>query len=404
MNLLTINSFDCSAQAMGGVNQTTATLSTFFTHQCGVNCYLGFFENMPSEFEPLPVIKGRILLNRHFDEQAFAEFLHTNKIDIVQVNFLKKHNLKTIPQIYKVAHQCGAKVIYAFHMCPGFQSLTYGSWERMIYGWIYKDNAEAETKKWILTQTNCLWKGIARSALQSKYRIPYEQCDKIVVLSKYYFPTYLYYAGLKNSNKMEAIGNALRFHEYATDEDISNKQKTVIVVARFDEDTKRISLALKAWRQIETDCCFNEWKLQLVGDGRDRNFYEYLARRLNLQRVEFTGRQNPMEYYRKASLFLMTSTAEGWPLVLMEATQMGVPVVAMDSFGSLHDIVEDGVNGRIVPNNDIPAFIQAMKEMMRNDKERQQMARCAVENCKQFEIQNILKRWTQLFNELMQDK
>lgn len=404
MNLLTINSFDCSAQAMGGVNQTTATLSTFFTHQCGVNCYLGFFENMPSEFEPLPVIKGRILLNRHFDEQAFAEFLHTNKIDIVQVNFLKKHNLKTIPQIYKVAHQCGAKVIYAFHMCPGFQSLTYGSWERMIYGWRYKDNAEAETKKWILTQTNCLWKGIARRALQSKYRIPYEQCDKIVVLSKYYVPTYLYYAGLKNSNKMEAIGNALRFHEYATDEDISNKQKTVIVVARFDEDTKRISLALKAWRQIETDSCFNEWKLQLVGDGRDRDFYEYLARRLNLQRVEFTGRQNPMEYYRKASLFLMTSTAEGWPLVLMEATQMGVPVVAMDSFGSLHDIVEDGVNGRIVPNNDIPAFIQAMKEMMRNDKERQQMARCAVENCKQFEIQNILKRWTQLFNELMQDK
>ena len=160
MNLLTINSFDCSAQAMGGVNQTTATLSTFFTHQCGVNCYLGFFENMPSEFEPLPVIKGRILLNRHFDEQAFAEFLHTNKIDIVQVNFLKKHNLKTIPQIYKVAHQCGAKVIYAFHMCPGFQSLTYGSWERMIYGWRYKDNAEAETKKWILTQTNCLWKGL----------------------------------------------------------------------------------------------------------------------------------------------------------------------------------------------------------------------------------------------------
>ena len=71
MNRLTINSFNCSAQAMGGVNQTTATLTTYFTHQCGINCYLGFFEDMSSEFEPLPEFKGRILLKRQFDEQAF---------------------------------------------------------------------------------------------------------------------------------------------------------------------------------------------------------------------------------------------------------------------------------------------------------------------------------------------
>lgn len=400
MNLLTINSFDCSAQAMGGVNQTTVTLTTYFTQQLGINCYLGFFENIPSIYEPLPLFKGRILLNRHFDEQAFAEFLRANQIDIVQVNFLKKHNLKTIPQIYKVAHQCGAKVVYAFHVCPGFQSLTYGSWERMVYGWRYKDNAVAETKKWILTRTNWLWKGIARRILQSKYRIPYENCDRIVVLSRYYFATYLYYAGLKESDKMEAIGNALRFKEFASKDDIENKQKTVIVVARFDEDTKRISLALKAWRQIEKDAQYNEWKLQLVGDGRDRNFYEYLVKLWNLQRVEFTGRQNPMEYYRKASMFLMTSTAEGWPMVLMEATQMGVPVVAFDSFGSLHDIIADGINGRIVPNNNLDAFTSAMKEVMSSESLRKKMAVHAVEGCKGFEIEKVLQRWISIFDDL----
>jgi glycosyltransferase involved in cell wall biosynthesis len=56
----------------------------------------------------------------------------------------------------------------------------------------------------------------------------------------------------------------------------------------------------------------------------------------------------------------MTSTAEGWGMVLTEAQQMGVPVVAMDSFGALHDIIEDGYNGRIVPNNDLVAFQNAM--------------------------------------------
>ena len=403
MNLLTINSFNCSAQAMGGVNQTTATLTTYFTHQCGINCYLGFFEEMSSEFEPLPEFKGRILLNRQFNEQAFENFLRTNHIDIVQVNFLKKHNLKTLPQIYKVAHKCGAKVIYAFHMCPGFQIHTYGSWERVKYGWRYNDNAQAETKKWLLTKTKWLWGGIARRLMQSKYRTPYESCDRLVVLSKYYFDTYAYYAGVKPNDKMTAIGNALRFKEYASAADIAAKDKTVLVVARFDEDIKRISLMLKAWREIEADSQYKEWKLQIVGDGRDKGFYEYLVRKWALQRVEFTGRQNPQEYYRKASLFLMTSTAEGWGMVLTEAQQMGVPVIAMDSFGALHDIVEDGVNGRIVLNNDLKAFFLAMKDVMNNDVLRQKMSENSVKLSRRFEMEKVLQQWLQLFDELQQE-
>jgi len=404
MNLLTINSFDCSAQASGGVNQTTVALTTYFTQRCGIHCYLGFFENIPKTFEPLPLFEGRILLNRNFDKEAFATFLRTNKIDVVQVNFLKKHNLVVMPQLYETAHQCGAKVIYAFHMCPGFQIHTYGSWERTYYGWMHRDNALAETKKWLLTSTRKLWLPIARKNLQSKYRTPYENADKIVVLSKNYFAPYCYYAGVEQSDKMVAIGNSLRFTEYATEKDIAVKEKTVIVVARFDEDTKRISLVLKAWRRIEADPQYNEWKLQLVGNGRDLPFYQYLVQRWHLERVEFTGQQNPQAYYRKASLFLMTSTAEGWGLVLTEAHQMGVPVIAMDSFGSLHDIIEDDVNGRIVPNDDLHAFEQAMKEMMNDDAQRRKYASAAVASSSQFEIRHTAAKWQALFDELLQDK
>ena len=400
MRLLTINSFDCSAQSSGGVNQTTVKLTKYFTSQCGMQCYLGFFENLPAGFEPLSLFEGRILLNRHLDKQAFADFLKTNKIDVVQVNFLKKRSLVVMPTLYEVAHQCGAKVIYAFHMCPGFQIHTYGSWERMLYGWQKKDNALAETKKWVLTKTSWLWKGIARRVLQSKYRVPYENCDKQVVLSKYYFPTYLYYAGVADSNKMTAIGNALRFNVFATEQDVCQKQKTVIVVARFDEDTKRLSYALHAWREIEKTNQYADWKLQLVGDGRDKAFYHYLVKKWNLQRVEFTGQQDPQEYYRRASLFLMTSTAEGWGMVLTEAQQMGVPVVAMDSFGALHDIIEDGYNGRIVANNDLKAFQNAMMEIMTDEAKRTEMALHAIESSKRYEIQHILLQWQKLFEQI----
>jgi glycosyltransferase involved in cell wall biosynthesis len=203
---------------------------------------------------------------------------------------------------------------------------------------------------------------------------------------------------------MVAIGNSLRFTEYATEKDIAVKEKTVIVVARFDEDTKRISLVLKAWRQIEADPQYNEWKLQLVGNGRDLPFYQYLVQRWHLERVEFTGQQNPQAYYRKASLFLMTSTAEGWGLVLTEAHQMGTPTIAMDSFGAVHDIISDDYNGRIVSNGDLEAFYQALVDLMSDDIKRQRMSYNAVESSKRFEIAKVAAKWQALFDELLQDK
>ena len=199
---------------------------------------------------------------------------------------------------------------------------------------------------------------------------------------------------------MTAICNSLRFDHFATEADIEGKEKTVIVVARFDEDTKRLSLVLRVWKAIEQDARLKEWKLQLVGDGRDLPFYRYLVDTWHLQRVEFAGQQNPLEYYRKASLFLMTSTAEGWGMVLTEAMQMGTPVVAMDSFGALHDIVVDGKNGRIVPNNDLKAFTGAMKEIMFEPDSRKAMSLQSVETSHVFEMKQVAAKWLALFDEI----
>jgi glycosyltransferase involved in cell wall biosynthesis len=96
----------------------------------------------------------------------------------------------------------------------------------------------------------------------------------------------------------------------------------------------------------------------------------------------------------------MTSTAEGWGMVLTEAQQMGVPVVAMDSFGALHDIIEDGYNGRIVANNDLVAFQNAMTEIMENEAKRKEMALHAIESSKRYEIQHILLQWQKLFEQM----
>lgn len=79
-----------------------------------------------------------------------------------------------------------------------------------------------------------------------------------------------------------------------------------------------------------------------MGDGDDKDLYLELSRRLGLKNISFEGRRNPLDYYRKSAVFLMTSLFEGFGVTLTEAQQMGVVPMAMDSFDAVHDIIVHG--------------------------------------------------------------
>ena len=399
MNILFINSFDCSPANSGGVNRVVYILSRQFMKKPFYQCYLGFYEYQPRD-KSLAEFSGRIKLSRNFNQNEFEKFLIDNNINIVQINFLKKENLCTIPLIYQIAHKHNIKVLYCLHVCPGFETVTYGTWERLKYSVAHNEHPLTELRRWLITSTRKLVKPFAYRLIRKKYLVPYQNCDRVVLLSAHYKRAYLDIVGLKDSGKFEAIGNALTFAEFASDADIQNKKKQVLVVARFDEFSKRISLALKVWREIEKDERLTDWTLTLVGTGEAMNFYQHLVKKWNLTRVTFTGLQNPIEYYRSSSIFLMTSSAEGWAMTLTEASQMGVATIALDSFAALHDIIDDEYNGKIVSNNDLIAFREALASLMLNDGQRLQMCQNAVRKSREFEIDNIIAKWEDLYREL----
>jgi glycosyltransferase involved in cell wall biosynthesis len=398
MNILFINSFDCSPTNSGGVNRTVYILSRYLMKKNGYRCFLGYYEDNP--VRPLADFDGKIKLKTNFDAEEFENFLTDNNIDVVQVNFLKKENLHTIPIICDIARRRGVKVLYCLHVAPAFETVTYGTFARVWYSITHGERWTVELRRWLITATHGLIKPVAFRLIRKKYLMPYQVSDKTVLLSANYRQPYLEIIGQKDAGKFEAIGNALTFSEFATEQDIEAKQKQVLMVARFDEFSKRMSLALKIWRQVERDHRFDDWTLTLVGTGEAMNYYQYLVKKWGLKRVVFTGLQKPMEYYRAASVFLMTSAAEGWPMTLGESLQMGTPVVAFDSFGALHDLVEDGINGRIVANNDMDAFYDALTDIMLDEKKRQQMSRNAIEKSHEFEIGNIVDKWVKLHQRL----
>ena len=161
---------------------------------------------------------------------------------------------------------------------------------------------------------------------------------------------------------------------------------------------------IKIWACIEKDARFNDWTFDFVGGGEGFSRILELSRKLNLQRINFVGYQQPLDYYYKGSIFMMTSRYEGWPMVLMEAMQMGVVPVVYNSFESLSDIVTDGFNGFVVQNNKQNIFVEKMKRLMLDDTLRQEMAVHAMESCKRYTIEKIVNRYESLFNDLIKNE
>lgn len=218
----------------------------------------------------------------------------------------------------------------------------------------------------------------------------------MVLLSQGVIKDYKQYARIKEINKLIAIPNALSFNQFFNTKELNKKKKQVLVVSRLDETIKRISIAINIWANIEKDPVFNDWQFKIVGYGDAENKYKKLIKDLNLKRISLEGKQEPLPYYKDSSIFMMTSSSEGWGLTLTEAQQMGCVPIAFNSYSSLHDIITDGNDGFIISNNDVSTYTARLKQLMTDEKLRNNMAQNAIKNSHRFELAEIIKQWESL--------
>ncbi len=139
--------------------------------------------------------------------------------------------------------------------------------------------------------------------------------------------------------------------------------RTLITVARL-VPWKRID-ALIEWLSVRSDL-----RLLVIGDGPERTNLELLAARSGAaDRVVFTGnvsRQEVMAYLQASDLFVLNSDYEGLPHVLLEAYAAGVPVVAT-SVGGTDEVVENGLNGFVVPPRRMDRMAEAVDRLLSDD-------------------------------------
>ncbi len=92
--------------------------------------------------------------------------------------------------------------------------------------------------------------------------------------------------------------------------------------------------------------------LLIVGDGAERERLETLGIELGVNcRLHFTDHlapENVYAYLQSADLFVLNSTYEGLPHVILEALAVGLPIVAT-AVGGVPELVQNGINGQLIP-------------------------------------------------------
>lgn len=177
--------------------------------------------------------------------------------------------------------------------------------------------------------------------------------------------------------------------------------KRVLAVGRLDYQ-KGFDRLIDAWAIVAKEQDLKDWHLDIFGQGEWKGMLNNMIAEKGLtdSATIHTPTKNILEEYRKSKFLVMSSHYEGFPMVMIEAMSQGLPVVSFDFKCGPKDIIQEGLNGMIVPDGNVYALANTMIRMMRNTQARENMAKEAMKVTERFSEDKIMKMWTDLFNNL----
>jgi glycosyltransferase involved in cell wall biosynthesis len=107
--------------------------------------------------------------------------------------------------------------------------------------------------------------------------------------------------------------------------------------------------------------------LVIVGDGEERAALERQAAATGFGSIRFCGFRNQSEmprFFDLATVFVLPSRHEPWGLIVNEAMNAARPAIVTDDVGCAPDLIDDGINGYIVPVCDVDALTQALERVL----------------------------------------
>lgn len=176
----------------------------------------------------------------------------------------------------------------------------------------------------------------------------------------------------------------------------ATRDKIVLAVGRFSKEKNFIEL-LEIWDKARKNHPL--WKLWIVGDGPQKATMVNKVISLGMEdQVEILPYAHEiLPYYRRASIYVMTSLFEGMPMALLESQACGLPIVSYACPCGPRDIVTDGQDGYLVRSGDMERFAQCLTCLMSDERLRQRMEKEAFTNSARFMIGYVMDAWLKVF-------
>ncbi|MCB0089587.1 MAG: glycosyltransferase [Caldilineaceae bacterium] len=150
---------------------------------------------------------------------------------------------------------------------------------------------------------------------------------------------------------------------------------------------KNFPLLIQAFAKVRQN---RPVRLLILGEGEDRPQLEELVRTLGIQEdVCLPGfADNPYAYMANAGLFVLSSSWEGLPTVLIEAIYCGAPVVATDCPSGPQEILASGQYGALTPVNDVDALSHTIEAALDG-----KTPRPSPQSWQPFEIETVVSQY-----------
>ena len=227
-----------------------------------------------------------------------------------------------------------------------------------------------------------------RKKMMKKYRDKLVKCSRITIVQnedqKKYFPE-------KFGDKIFVMPNPVSDSVFQIKRKLSDELFKIVAVGRL-ESQKNFPLLIRAVAELNKSR--KNIRLDIFGEGSLREELQDLITKNGLDGiVTLRGRVNDYQtIYGDASAFVLSSDFEGMPNTLMEAMAVGLPCISTDCPTGPSDIIQNEVNGLLIPVNGNTELQEAVKKLMDQPQKAAEMGVRAKESIKQKYSKDVICR------------
>lgn len=289
----------------------------------------------------------------------------------------------------------GIKIIYWCHSSPLWELIDRR--ERASYKahhpW-YKNLYSLTLRRLRLALTSA-------EKLRTRYRDLVRQVDCFITLTPEYVQEFVLALGLNDDEASRfAVMPNMAFLPKHQPIPAKDRPKKILFVGRLSYADKRPDRVLQIWEKV---CQYlPDWEVEIYGKGSEEKFLRRMIQQKQLPRITLKGYiADATAVYASGAILMMTSTYEGWGLVLSEAQASGVVPIAFDSSAGIRELIgEDSPYGCLVAPFDLDAYAAQLRRLCQDVELRSRLSQAAQTHCLDYSPERIRSRWEEIFSQL----